>query len=204
MATSPGEHWEQVYRTRTGEAVSWFQADPATSVRLVTSFLEPAGSVVDVGAGSSHLVDVLVARGVRDLTLLDVSQHALEVVRKRLGPKAGGVAFVASDLLAWQPGRSFDLWHDRAVFHFLTSPPSRAAYVRLVEQAVVPGGTVVLATFATDGPTQCSGLQVCRYDAADLAGEFGPTFQLLHSEREEHTTPAGVVQPFTWVVLRRA
>jgi 2-polyprenyl-3-methyl-5-hydroxy-6-metoxy-1,4-benzoquinol methylase len=203
VTTSPAEHWDGVYQTRATDEVSWFQAEPATSLRLVTSMVPTTGSVLDVGAGSSTLVDSLLAQGFRDLTVVDVSERALQVVRERLGAAAGGVSLVHTDLLDWEPARTFDVWHDRAVFHFLTAPGSRSLYVRQVETAVVPGGSVIVATFAADGPTHCSGLPVCRYDVAGLRAEFGSGFDLVHSEREEHRTPAGVVQPFVWVVLRR-
>ncbi|MFI5101221.1 MAG: class I SAM-dependent methyltransferase, partial [Actinomycetes bacterium] len=149
------------------------------------------------------LVDALVAASYPDITVLDVSEQALAVVRDRLGDRSSRVTLVHSDLLGWEPGRTFDVWHDRALFHFLVDPGLRARYVRVVGQAVAPGGSVVVATFAPDGPTHCSGLPVCRYDGAALADEFGAAFVLVHAEREEHRAPAGVIQPFTWVVLTR-
>ena len=203
MPTSAVRHWEQVYRARASDEVSWFQAEPATSLRLITSAGVPTGGVLDVGAGSSSLVDALLRQGFADVTVLDVSEAALQVVKARLGAAATQVSFVQADLLDWEPGRTFAVWHDRAVFHFLTTRAARESYVRLVDTCVLPGGTVVIATFAPDGPTHCSGLPVCRYDAAALAAELGAGFELVHSEREEHTTPSGAVQPFVWVVLRR-
>ena len=156
-----------------------------------------------MGAGTSLLVDLLLAASFTDVTILDVSERALEVVRERLGERATGVTLIHADLLTWAPQRRFDVWHDRAVFHFLTTADERARYVRLAESSVPPGGALVVATFAPDGPTQCSGLPVRRYDAAGLTAEFGVGFDLIHSEREEHLTPSGAVQPFTWVLLRR-
>ena len=197
-------HWEQVYETRATTEVSWFQADPATSVRLVEEVLQPGESVVDIGSGASTLVDRLLDYGVADITVLDVAERALDGVRERLGGRsAAGVTLVHADVLDWQPGRTFDVWHDRAVFHFLTGAQPRTRYVSLAMQAVRPGGTLILATFASDGPTHCSGLPVRGYDPDGLAAEFAAGFTLGHTEREEHRTPSGAVQPFTWVVLHR-
>ena len=203
VAAASEEHWEQVYASRRADEVSWFEATPDVSLRLIRTVLPRQASVLDVGAGASALVDSLVAGGVTDVTVLDISGRALELVRERLGRPSTHVTFVHADVLAWEPGRMFDVWHDRAVFHFLVSPESRARYVRLAKSAIPRGGSLVAATFAPDGPTHCSGLPVCRYDEAGMETEFGPGFELLHSERAEHVTPSGVVQPFTWVVLRR-
>jgi ubiquinone/menaquinone biosynthesis C-methylase UbiE len=170
---------------------------------LLTSASPPGGSVIDVGAGASTLADTLVDSGWTDVTVLDVSRTALAVVRERLGERQRSVSFVVADVLSWQPGRTFDAWHDRAVFHFLIRPDQREKYVATASRAVRPGGVLVLGTFAADGPTQCSGLPTARYDADALAAAFAPGFTLEHSEREEHVTPGGAVQPFTWVVLRR-
>ncbi|HEY5247050.1 MAG TPA: class I SAM-dependent methyltransferase [Dermatophilaceae bacterium] len=202
MSTSSEEHWEQVYRSRPSTEVSWFQAEPATSLRLIVSAAEGDSSVLDVGAGSSLLVDALVAGSFTDVTVLDVSEVALDRVRRRLG-QSPAVTLVHADLLEWVAERTYDVWHDRAVFHFLRHPYERARYVELVEEAISPGGAVVVATFALDAPTHCSGLEVCRYDVQGLAAEFGSGFDLLHTEREEHVTPGGAIQPFTWAVLRR-
>jgi trans-aconitate methyltransferase len=196
-------HWEGVYDSRAVDEVSWFQTEPSISRRLVTAAASRESPVVDVGAGAAHLVDLLLDDGCTDLTVLDVSARALAVVQDRLGDRAEQVTWVHGNVLDWQPGRTYDVWHDRAVFHFLTEPTDRSRYVDLVRRAVRPGGVVIVATFAPDGPTHCSGLPVARQDAAGLAAVFGSGFELEHSEREEHRTPSGVVQPFTWVVLRR-
>ncbi len=197
------EHWQKVYATRQTDEVSWFQATPVTSLRLIAGVGGPQTSVLDVGAGASALVDALVAAAYSDITVLDVSEQALAVVRDRLDDRSSGVTLVHADLLGWEPRRTFDVWHDRALFHFLVDPEARARYVRVLGRAVAPGGSVVVATFAKDGPTSCSGLPVCRYDGAALADELGAGFALVHTEREEHRTPAGVMQPFTWDVLTR-
>jgi len=197
----PADHWDAVYTTKATDDVSWFQSEPVTSLRLLRTWARPGGSVVDVGAGTSPLVDRLVEAGRDDVTLLDVSTEALDAVRRRLGDRAGAVRFAVADVRTWNPRRTFDVWHDRAVFHFLVDPADRQAYVDQASAAVAPGGMVVLATFAADGPTSCSGLPTARYDAAALTALFAPAFALEHAERQEHVTPWGTVQPFTWVVF---
>jgi ubiquinone/menaquinone biosynthesis C-methylase UbiE len=203
MSGSATDHWDAVYGTRATDEVSWYQRLPTTSQRLLTSVSSPGGAVIDVGAGASTLADTLLGSGWTDVTVLDVSRTALAVVRDRLGERQRSVSFVVANVLSWQPERTFDAWHDRAVFHFLVRPDQREKYVATASRAVRPGGVLVLGTFAADGPTQCSGLPTARYDADALAAAFAPGFTLEHSEREEHVTPGGAVQPFTWAVLRR-
>ena len=219
MSTSAAEHWDTIYGTKATDEVSWFQRQPTTSQRLLTSVSSPSGAVIDVGAGASTLVDTLLDEGWSDVTALDVSAKALALVRDRISHRVtdrvgdqrhdlprvrqGSASFVVANVLSWQPERTYDAWHDRAVFHFLVLPEQRDQYVATASRAVRSGGVVVLGTFAADGPTQCSGLPTARYDADGLAAVFEPDFSLEHSEREEHVTPGGAVQPFTWVVLRR-
>jgi 2-polyprenyl-3-methyl-5-hydroxy-6-metoxy-1,4-benzoquinol methylase len=203
VSESSSDHWQHIYGSRPCDEMSWFQVEPTMSVRLLEDVVGASGSVVDVGAGASSLADILVADGYADITVVDVSETALNVVRERLRDSLDKVSVVCADVLDWEPGRAFDAWHDRAVFHFLTSPKARSRYVTMVEESVAPTGSLVMATFALDGPTHCSGLPVCRYDAHSLAAEFSAAFDLVRSEREVHSTPAGVEQPFTWVVLRR-
>ena len=216
MSDPLAQHWDTAHATRAEDDVSWFQAHPATSLRLVLAQLDamrtaPADArVLDAGAGRSRLVDHLLDEGVGHVTLVDVSAQALEVVRARLAARAdaavteGRVATVVVDVARWSPTPgAVDVWHDRAVLHFLVAEDDRRAYVAAVAQALAPGGRVVLATFAPDGPTSCSGLDVRRSDAQELVELFGAGFAPLHTEREEHVTPKGVVQPFTWVVLAR-
>jgi SAM-dependent methyltransferase len=162
-----------------------------------------SSAVVDVGSGTSALVDDLLARGFTDITLVDVSRRALEKVCDRLGDEARGVSVVNQDVLTWVPERRYDVWHDRAVFHFLTERADRERYIEVVADAIRSGGTLVLGTFAEDGPTSCSGLPVCRYSADDLADTFAPSFAMVGHEREEHLTPSGTTQSFTWVALQR-
>ncbi|MDE3065086.1 MAG: class I SAM-dependent methyltransferase [Acidobacteriota bacterium] len=194
--------WDEVYAERAPTSVSWYQRTPAVSLRLITSLASPESPVVDVGAGASLLVDELLALGFSDLTLVDVSRVALDDDARRLGPGAP-VAFVHSDVLEWAPATRYEVWHDRALFHFLTDPRDQRRYVEVTERAVVRGGHVVLGCFGEDGPTQCSGLPVARHSAADLAAIFAPGYSLEASEREVHHTPSGAVQSFTWVTLRR-
>jgi SAM-dependent methyltransferase len=197
-------HWEGIYERTPSTEVGWYQREPATSLRLIETLgLAPSSAVIDVGAGASALVDRLLARGFTDVTLLDVSQHALAEVRARLGEQAAHVTFIHHDVLTWMPDRQYDVWHDRAVFHFFTDRPSRDRYVEIAARAIRPGGFLALATFAADGPTHCSGLPVFRCSVQDLEDAFGGSFAVVQHEREEHVTPGGVVQPFTWVLLRR-
>jgi trans-aconitate methyltransferase len=197
-------HWERVHAATASTDVSWFERDPTLSLRLVVDAAAgPGDAIIDIGAGASLLVDRLLGRGFSDLTVLDISEHALSEVRRRLGEMSAYVAFLHQDLLAWTPDRQYDVWHDRAVFHFLTVATDRSRYVELAASAVRSGGSLILATFAEDGPTKCSGLAVRRYSAADLQEAFSPSFSMTRDELEEHVTPHGVVQPFTWVVLQR-
>ena len=204
IVTTAGDHWEGVWATRSTTEVSWYEREPATSLRVIGALgLGVSAPIVDVGAGASSLVDCLLAEGFRDLTVVDVSPRVLDEVEARLGDRAAAVTFVVHDVLTWEPDRRFDLWHDRAVFHFLVDITDQDRYVRLAAQAVQRGGAVVVAGFAEDGPPSCSGLPVCRRSASDLAATFKPFFTPITHEREEHVTPAGTVQPFTWTTLRR-
>ena len=203
MTDRADDHWDDVYTTKAADGVSWFQARPGTSLRLLKAFGDTAGSVVDVGAGASTLVDELLVLGWSDVTVLDVSNEALELVRTRLASQGLAASAVVCDLLGWVPERSYDVWHDRAVLHFLTQSQDRARYVETAAQAVGPRGHLVIGAFAEDGPTRCSGLPTTRYNAWELAAVFRSDFDLVHSEREEHQTPDGTAQSFTWAVLRR-
>jgi len=196
------QHWDSVYRTRESAAVSWFQAEPAVTLALVELLEIPHdAAIIDVGGGASRLVDHLLAADYTDLTVLDLSPAALAVSQIRLGD-AAGVEWIAEDLLTWQPAHRYDLWHDRAVLHFL-SGEAVATYRELLERSVAPGGCVILGTFAPDGPEQCSGLPVTRYSAADLVHFLAPTFAVIEDRHELHTTPSGSMQAFTWVAASR-
>lgn len=199
------EHWEQVYTTKTATSVSWFQEHAQQSIELIRQTgAEKDGGVIDVGGGASTLVDDLLREGYGNLSVLDLSESALSTARQRLGGPATLVNWLVGDITRIElPRHAYAVWHDRAVFHFLTTHEERAAYVRAVLRAVKPGGHVIVATFAEDGPEKCSGLPVMRYSADGLHAEFGAPFTLLAQEREEHHTPAGAVQKFIYCLCRK-
>jgi SAM-dependent methyltransferase len=196
-----GIHWHEVYAHGPVTEFSWFQEHPATSIELIRATgARPDSPIVDVGGGASRLVDRLLDEGYRDVTVLDVADNALASARSRLDGRAGQVSWIVADLLSWQPDRRYEVWHDRAVFHFLTHAADRRVYRWVLNRALTPAGHIVIGTFAADGPTRCSGLPTARYSAGSLAAEF-PGYRVLHQRREEHVTPAGTVQPFSWLVL---
>ncbi len=198
------EHWNTVYRTKPHTSVSWYQSTPAPTLSALDRLgAMPEASLIDIGGGASLLVDALAARSWNDLTVLDISAEALAVARARTEASGQPIFWVVADITEWQPDRTYDFWHDRAVFHFLTDPKARAGYRRALLTALAPGGIAVVATFAPDGPEKCSGLPVRRYDAAGIAGELGAELRLVDSWREIHRTPSGTDQAFTWAVLRR-
>ncbi|HEX9149607.1 MAG TPA: class I SAM-dependent methyltransferase [Thermoanaerobaculia bacterium] len=199
------EHWERIYSTRPTNAVSWYQEHAESSLRLIRATGAPKdAAIIDVGGGASTLVDDLLAAGYSRLSVLDLSGTALAAARKRLGARASAVRWLEADVTKVDlPPNEYDIWHDRAVFHFLTSDEDRAAYVRTVSKSVKPGGHVIVATFAEDGPTECSGLPVVRYGAEQLHSEFGETFTLVSHEKEEHHTPLGKVQQFVYCYCRK-
>jgi SAM-dependent methyltransferase len=197
------DHWESIHAAKQ-DHVSWYQEVPTLALAYVRACgLPPGAAALDAGSGASRMVEAMLDLGLRP-TVADIAQSALDRVRERLGVRAGEAAFLRGDLtrMDWPPA-SFDLWHDRAVFHFLTEPADRAAYVARMKAALKPGGFAVLACFALDGPEACSGLPVRRYDAAGLAVELGPDFEPLESGREEHATPFGTAQAFTVARFRR-
>src|SRR5437762_5598485 len=199
------KHWETLYQTKDVHTVSWFQVDARESLDLITRYApDRRAPVIDVGGGASVLVDDLLSAGYTDLTVLDVSETALEISRQRLGDAAARVKWIVADVRdAPLPERRFTIWHDRAVFHFLTDATDRQAYVEQVQRTVRPGGYVLIATFAEDGPKTCSGLPVVRYSAESLYSEFGPAFRIVNSEHEDHHTPAGREQSFLYCLCRR-
>ncbi|AKJ27930.1 class I SAM-dependent methyltransferase [Caldimonas brevitalea] len=199
------EHWEQVYSTKHTTSVSWFQEHARQSVDLIRRARgAEQAAIIDVGGGASTLVDDLLAEGDADITVLDLSEAALSAARARLGERAATVTWLAGDITRVElPVHAYDVWHDRAVFHFLTTHDEREAYVRAVLRAVKPGGHVIVATFAEDGPEKCSGLPVMRYNAETLHAEFGRPFTVLGHEREEHRTPFGTVQKFIYCLCRK-
>ena len=199
------DHWNRVYTTKTPTGVSWFQEHALQSMALIhQAGLSKDAAIIDVGGGASTLVDDLVAEHYRNVTVLDLSDAALAAAQTRLAERAGDVTWIAGDITQVElPVRAYDVWHDRAVFHFLTSQEDRDAYVRAVLRAVRPGGIVIVATFAEDGPDHCSGLPVMRYSADTLHAEFGAPFTLLRQEREEHHTPGGATQKFIYCMCRK-
>jgi 2-polyprenyl-3-methyl-5-hydroxy-6-metoxy-1,4-benzoquinol methylase len=194
-------HWENVYTSKSDEELSWTQAEPATSLALIAEACS-ADSVIDVGGGTSLLAERLLDQGYA-VTVLDISQAAIDRARKRLGDRATQVDWIVADVTAGPDLGTFDVWHDRAVFHFLTAPADRAAYAALLARTVPVGGHAVIATFALDGPEKCSGLEVRRYDGNSLAAELGPRFRLMKSVPEMHRTPWNAPQSFQYSLFKR-
>ncbi|MCL6684219.1 class I SAM-dependent methyltransferase [Sphingomonas alba] len=201
----PRDHWRQVYETKQPGEVSWFQDSPSPSLEALDRIdANPSQSLVDIGAGASVLADALLDRGWSDITLVDIAEPALDAVRRRLGARADQAHWEIADIRHWRPTRTYDIWHDRAVFHFLTTPDERQAYRRALLAGTHPGSHVIVATFALDGPDKCSGLPVHRYDAAGLSAELGDDFVPVADWIETHITPWGSDQRFQWAVFRRA
>lgn len=197
-------HWQTVYEDKGETEVSWFQEHPASSLALIRdSGLGTGARIIDIGGGASRLVDHLVDQGFRSIAVLDIAPAALERARHRLGEPAAQVEWLVADVTGWMPSTHFDLWHDRAVFHFLIDPADRAAYATAMAAAVPKGGQAIIGTFALDGPERCSGLPIRRYDADGLAAEFARHFEPIAAMTEDHLTPAGKVQRFQFCRLRR-
>ena len=199
------QHWEKVYSDKSADAVSWFQPHAIRSLKLIQSLVvDKAAHIIDVGGGASTLVDDLLEQGYSNLSVLDLSAAALQVAKNRLGNAAAKIHWLEGDVTQLSlPENSIDLWHDRAVFHFLTTEEERRRYVGTVLKSVRPGGYVLVATFAEDGPEKCSGLPVQRYSASGLHTEFGSAFELLGHETEQHETPFGTSQSFVYCYCRR-
>jgi len=199
------EHWEKVYSSKQADEVSWFQQHAELSLKIIRENDVPVdGQIIDVGGGASTFVDDLIDNGYSEITVLDLSAAALEKAKTRLGATASSVRWLEADVLkADLPINGYDVWHDRAVFHFLTSDTERHKYVQQLLRAVKPGGLVIVATFAEDGPETCSGLPVMRYSTSALHSEFGKPFELLGSEPELHLTPAGKQQKFVYCFCKR-
>ncbi len=197
-------HWQDVYLNKGEQQVSWTQFDPQPSLGLIEKFSgNRNASIVDIGGGASRLVDALVMDGYAAITVLDLSEAALQAAKARLGEKGASVQWIAADATAWQPPQPFDIWHDRAAFHFLVEEHDRAAYIARVHAGVKPGGHAIIATFAPDGPEKCSGLPVQRYSPESLAKTIGSAFDLVEHQLHRHVTPWGAVQSFQFSVLRR-
>jgi SAM-dependent methyltransferase len=204
VGESRQDHWQNVYATKRENEVSWFQENPAPSLALIAEIgATPASGIIDVGGGASRLVDQLIERGFRDVTVLDLSAAALETAKARLRERASDAHWLVADVTTWEPSRTYDVWHDRAAFHFLTEARDRDGYVARLKQALKIGRHAIIATFALDGPEKCSGLPVERYDATRLAQTLGSGFRLMRSQRDEHATPWGSQQRFQFSVFQR-
>jgi SAM-dependent methyltransferase len=205
MQSDRQAHWEDVYTKKGENEVSWFQENPAPSLQLIAQAgATHASAIIDIGGGASRLVDYLVDGGFEDVTVLDLSQGALEAAKGRLGGLAARVHWIVADATIWEPPTAYDIWHDRAAFHFLTEDRDRAAYVGRLERALKVGGHAIIATFALDGPERCSGLPVVRYDPASLGETLGRAFQLVNTRQHTHATPWGSDQSFQFSVFRRS
>jgi SAM-dependent methyltransferase len=203
-SADPKGHWETVYRNKHESEVSWFQDTPAPTLELLALIRATSQtSIIDIGGGASRLVDTLVAQGYKDLTVLDISQSALASARDRLGDNASHVQWIVTDVTTWEPLWSYDVWHDRAAFHFLIDPADRHAYVDRLRRTLVDGGHVIIGTFALDGPEKCSGLSVARYDSSRLGEVLGSDFALVDTRRHDHLIPWGTVQRFQFSTFRK-
>jgi len=199
-------HWESVYHTKVPTQVSWFQEHPELSLKFIEQTgIDKSAQIIDVGGGASTLVDDLIGAGYRNVTVLDISGAALDVAQQRLGAKAAAVTWLEEDVTQVRlPEKFFDVWHDRAVFHFLTGAEDRLRYVDAVQRSVKTGGHVIVATFGLEGPMRCSGLDVVRYSADSLHDEFGDDFQLIDKTTESHHTPSGTEQQFVYCYCLKA
>lgn len=196
-------HWDEKYGSAGPDSLSWYQAVPTPSLEIIDALaLAPDTPILDVGGGASTLVDELLDRGFSDVSVLDVSDAAIHSVRQRLDGR-DGFHWTVDDLLTWEPDRTYGLWHDRAVLHFFVDPGDRTRYRDVLRKTVGPGGAVIIATFAPDGPTSCSGLPVKRWSFDEISEFLGEDFIIVESRRQEHVTPADRVQPFTWLASRR-
>src|SRR5579872_1734469 len=198
------EHWDSAYTTKPETGVSWFQAEPALSLHLIRDAAPRSDTaIIDIGGGASRIADRLVADGYSDLTVLDISPVALSRTKARLGSRADGVNWIVADITAWHPHRTWDVWHDRAVFHFLIQTEAQDAYLRALAEATREGSAIIIATFALTGPERCSGLPVHRYSVETLAARLGSGFNLYDTATERHDTPFGTVQDFVYAAFRR-
>lgn len=201
--TKEANRWEGVYQAKEAAETSWFEDRPQVSLDLIAATgIGPDAAIVDVGAGASRLVDCLLEQGFHRITVLDLSETALAKARARL-PEASPVEWVAGNILDWRPSRRFDVWHDRAAFHFLTEIADQDAYLQVMDRVLLPGSYVTIGTFAINGPDKCSGLPVARYDAALLSERLGQRYTLVQSLIHDHTTPWGSVQRFHFGLFRK-
>ena len=200
---SLAEHWDNVFRAKPRTDVSWFEAEPTTSLELVKSVTSPSTSVIDVGAGTADLARRLINDGYADITVLDISAIAIDSMAASFTDADHKPNFVLADVSKWFPVRTYDMWHDRAVFHFMVTEEMRNGYRATLTRAVHPGGFAIIGTFADDGPEQCSGITVARHTAESIAHFFEAEFDLVQSFNQIHRTPQGADQHFVWVILSR-
>ena len=198
------KHWNDTYSAKAENQVSWFQVKPERSLALITAAApDHAAPIIDIGGGASRLADTLSALGYTDLTVLDIAESGLAKSKARLGAEAAKLSWIVADVTAWQPQRTWQVWHDRAVFHFLTEPDAQDAYIAALKRGTRVGSSVIIATFALDGPERCSGLPVQRYSPATLAQRLGADFALYAEGAESHATPFATNQQFQYAAFRR-
>lgn len=204
MSYDRKNHWEDVYTKKTPKEVSWYQIEPTITLNLIKFIgIDHTSKIIDVGGGASVLVDKLLDQGFQNLTVLDISSKSLQLAKERLGQLSAQVSWIEADVTEFDPPQKYDLWHDRAVFHFLTDPNDRKKYVQNMEKALNSRGHVIIATFAIDGPLKCSGLDVERYSDEKLKNELGGSFELIKSIEEVHVTPWGSEQKFIYCYFKR-
>lgn len=204
MSKISKQHWEKIYSCTVEDELSWFIADPDVSLTLIESTgVAKSDPIIDIGAGASRLIDHLLAHGFTNLTALDLSGAGLELARRRLAEQAQQITWLEADVTNFEPPRTYRLWHDRAVFHFLVDPEDQAAYLARLGHALQPDGHAIIATFSLNGPDQCSGLPVVQYDADKISALLGDAYCLLNTIEEVHRTPAGALQEFNYFHFRR-
>lgn len=199
------KHWENVYGSQSYDEVSWYQRNPTLSLQLIdSSGIKHSDKIIDVGGGASILVDNLIKGGYKDITVIDISETAIERVKKRLGENQKKVKWITADITDFNPEYKYDLWHDRAVFHFLTAHNDRKKYINSMGKALKPGAHLIISTFSLNGPLKCSGLNVERYDDIKMIYELGVSFEFVKSVNEMHVTPEGKAQNFSYFYFKRA
>lgn len=197
-------HWESIYQTKKLTDVSWYQSKPITSLNFISELdLKKDAKIIDIGAGESFLASFLLADGFTDISILDISEEALDHARLRLGEKAKNLKWITADISNFVPEDKYDLWHDRAAFHFLTEEKAIQNYLKTLENSINPGGFVILGTFSEKGPAKCSGLEIKQYSIDEMSDLLPDNFQKLHCENIDHITPSGAVQNFTFCSFKK-
>jgi ubiquinone/menaquinone biosynthesis C-methylase UbiE len=204
MAETEKEHWENIYRLKSEQEVSWFQEYPKTSIEFIELFKLPVTAhIIDIGGGDSHFVDALLKKGYRNIWVLDISENAIERAKERLGDKASKVHWIVSDVTEFVPNVVFDFWHDRAAFHFITTEEKINKYVIIAKKAIKKGGCLILGTFSENGPSKCSGLKVRQYSEASMSARFEIAFKRIRCIEVNHTTPFNSIQNFLFCSFKR-